>query len=73
MFKPVKRNDLVPAKNGEKIGVANEKDMKFFELNEAYFNLWLLCDGKKTEDEISKEFYEYLHSHLYYLLLKIGL
>jgi primase-polymerase (primpol)-like protein len=60
MFKPVKKKGLVPAKNGEKIGIANQESMKFFELNEAYFNLWNLCDGKKTQDEIINEFYEYL-------------
>lgn len=60
MFKPNKRAGLVPAKNNEKIGVADQKTMKFFELNEAYLNIWILCDGKKTEDDISKEFYYYL-------------
>jgi hypothetical protein len=60
MFKPVKRKGLVPAKNNEKIGVADQDSLKFFELNEAYFNVWQLCDGKKTEDEIAKEFFEYL-------------
>ncbi|MDD4353200.1 MAG: PqqD family peptide modification chaperone [Candidatus Nanoarchaeia archaeon] len=56
MFKPIKRKGLVPAKNAEKIGVADKESEKFFELNEAYINVWLLCDGKKSEDEIAKEF-----------------
>ena len=60
MFKPVKRKGLVPAKNGKKIGVADKESEKFFELNEAYLKVWLLCDGKKTEDEIINEFYDYL-------------
>jgi len=59
-MKPAKRKGLVPAKNGEKIGVADQESMKFFELNEAYLNIWIMCDGKKSEDEISKEFYDYL-------------
>jgi len=60
MFKPDKKKGLVPAKNNEKIGVADQESMKFFELNESYLNIWLLCDGKKTEDEVAAEFYEYL-------------
>jgi hypothetical protein len=60
MFRPNKKNCLVPAKNGEKIGVADQQSLKFFELNEAYFNIWMLCDGKKTEDEVILEFYDYL-------------
>ncbi len=51
---------LVPAKNGEKIGVANPVDKKFFELNESYFLVWQLCDGKKSEDEVAMEFADYL-------------
>lgn len=60
MFKPIKKKGLVPAKNAEKIGLADQESMKFFELNEAYLNVWLICDGKKSEDEISKEFCDLL-------------
>jgi hypothetical protein len=60
MFKPIKRKGLVPAKNGEKIGVADQDSLKFFELNEAYLNVWLLCEGSKSEDEIAKDFCDYL-------------
>ena len=59
-FKPNKRKGLVPAKNNDLIGVADQESKKFFELNEAYLNVWLLCDGKKSEDDIAKEFIDYL-------------
>ncbi len=54
---------LVPAKNGEKIGIANPIDKKFFELNESYFLVWQLCDGKKSDDEVAKEFADYLEKN----------
>jgi primase-polymerase (primpol)-like protein len=54
---------LVPAKNGEKIGVANPDNKKFFELNESYFLVWQLCDGKKSEDEVAEEFADYLEKN----------
>lgn len=63
VFKPKKRGGLVPAKNEEKIGLADKEKLKFFELNEAYLNVWVLCDGVKTDDEVCGEFADYLLSN----------
>jgi hypothetical protein len=61
MSKPPKQvKDLVPAKNGDKIGLANTETQKFFVLDHAYLNIWLLCDGKRSEDKIAEDFITFL-------------
>lgn len=60
--KPKKVDGLVPAKNGDKVGVANKKEEKFFVLDSAYLNIWLLCDGNRSEEEIADAFMELIRS-----------
>jgi len=55
-FKPKKAKGLVPARNEEDLGLANEEDKKFYKLDMTFINIWNLCDGTKTEDDIAKEF-----------------
>lgn len=59
-MKPRQVKGLVPAKNGDKIGLANQKSEKFFVLDTALLNIWLLCDGNRTEEKVAEEFILFL-------------
>lgn len=56
VFKPRKTKGLVPARNKDDVGLANEEDKKFYKLDMTHMNIWNLCDGKSTEEEIAQEF-----------------
>ena len=57
---PMKRKDLTPAKNNDDIGVADTVKKKFYKLNQVYLDVWLLCDGTKSEEDITKEYIKFL-------------
>ncbi len=54
---PRQNKRLKPAKNGDAIGLADEKEKKFFKLNNIYLQVWLLCDGKNNEVAIRDKIY----------------
>lgn len=60
MVNPKQTPNLVPAKNGEAIGLADQKNKKFYTLNAMFLNVWLLCDGERNIDNIVKEFMKVL-------------
>lgn len=53
---PNKKAGLIPAKNGDDIGIADKTNQKFYKLDNAYFLTWQLCDGKRSIEDVSKEF-----------------
>ncbi|MBN1923575.1 MAG: PqqD family protein [Nanoarchaeota archaeon] len=57
---PKQVKGLVPAKNGDDVGIANQEEKKFYKLDMLHLNVWLLCDGKKNEDEVAKELIKFL-------------
>lgn len=59
-MKPRQVKGLVPAKNEDKIGVADQEKEKFYVLDPALLNIWLLCDGNRTEDEVAGDFIKFL-------------
>ncbi|PIU88826.1 hypothetical protein COS64_02495 [archaeon CG06_land_8_20_14_3_00_37_11] len=61
---PKQAKGLVPAKNEDKIGVANEKTKQFYILDTAHFNVWLLCNGERDEEVIGEEFINFLKENL---------
>ena len=58
-----KRGGLCPAKNNEDIGIADEKEKKFYKLNQAYLDIWALCDGSLSEEEIATKYIDFLISN----------
>ena len=57
---PKQVKGLVPAKNKDQIGLADKDKEKFYVLDHAFLNVWLLCNGEKSEDEIAEEFTKFL-------------